>query len=70
MSNKASMLEDINQTHKHMAKAFRLTALLDDECMRPLPVQLAEPEVSQVLVKLGFAGVTFYSVWVFPYGNT
>ena len=50
ISNEASMLEDMYQTHKQMAKAFGFTALLNDECIRPLLVQLAGPEVSQVLV--------------------
>ena len=50
ISNEASMLADMYQTHKQMAKAFGFTALLDDECIRPLLVQLAGPEVSQVLV--------------------
>lgn len=51
ISNEASMLEDMYQTHKQMAKSFGFTALLEDECIRPLLVQLAGPEVSQVLVR-------------------
>lgn len=51
ISNEANMLEDMYQTHKQMAKAFGFTALLDDECIRPLLAQIAGPEVSQVLVR-------------------
>ena len=44
------MLEVMYQTHKQMAKAFGLNVLLDDECLRPLLVQLAGPKISQLLV--------------------
>lgn len=50
IANEAMMLEDMYKTHMQMAKAFGFSALIDDECIRPLLIQLAGPEVSQVLV--------------------
>ncbi len=49
ISNEAMMLEDMYKTHMQMAKAMGFSALMDDPCVRPFLVGLANPEISQVI---------------------
>jgi len=50
ISNEAMMLENMYKTHMQAAKAFGFSALLDDPCVRPFLVGLANPEITQVLL--------------------
>ena len=50
VSNEAAMLENMYQQHKQMASAYAAQALMNDPCVRPFIVQLAGPQLSQVLV--------------------
>ncbi len=50
ISNEASMVQNMYDTHMRMAKSFKVSALIDDPCVRPFLVRLAGPELSAVLV--------------------
>lgn len=50
ISNEASMVQNMYDTHMRMAKSFKVSALMDDPCVRPFLVRLAGPELSAVLV--------------------
>jgi hypothetical protein len=50
VNNEVSMVANMYSTFTSMAKSFQAAALLDDPCVRPFLVQLAGPELSQVLV--------------------
>ncbi|MEL0621775.1 hypothetical protein V6238_01600 [Marinomonas arenicola] len=50
ISNEISMVQNMYDTHMRMAKSFKVSALIDDPCVRPFLVRLAGPELSAVLV--------------------
>jgi len=50
ISNEVMMLENMYKTHMQAAKAFGFSALLDDPCVRPFLVGLANPKITQVLL--------------------
>lgn len=50
MSNEVKKVEEMYKTHKQMARSFSVQALIQDDCVRPYLVQLAGPQLSQVLV--------------------
>lgn len=50
ISNEISMIQNMYDTHMRMAKSFKVSALINDPCVRPFLVRLAGPELSAVLV--------------------
>lgn len=50
ISNEVSMAQNLYDQHMQMAQSFKLSALIDDPCVRPFLVSLAGPALSQVLV--------------------
>lgn len=50
ISNEVSMVSNMYSTFTSLAKSNAVSALMDDPCVRPFLVQLAGPELSQVLV--------------------
>lgn len=50
VNNEVSAVAGMYATFTSMAKSFSVSALMDDPCVRPFLVQLAGPELSQVLV--------------------
>lgn len=50
VSNEISTVQNMYDQHMRMAKSFKLSALIDDPCVRPFIVSLAGPELSAVLV--------------------
>ena len=50
VSNEVQKVEEMYKTHKQMARSFSVQALIQDDCVRPYLVQLAGPQLSQVLV--------------------
>jgi len=50
ISNEVIMLDKMYKQHMQMAKSMGFSALLDDPCVRPLLVGLANPEITQVLL--------------------
>jgi len=50
VANEVAMVQNMYATHMQMAKSFQVEALINDPCVRPFLVQLAGPELSQVLV--------------------
>ena len=43
------MLDKMYKQHMQIAKSFGFSALMDDPCVRPFLVGLANPEITQVL---------------------
>lgn len=50
VSNEVQKVEEMYKIHKQMARSFSVQALIQDDCVRPYLVQLAGPQLSQVLV--------------------
>jgi len=50
IANEVAMVQTMYTTHMKMAKSFQAEALINDPCVRPFLVQMAGPELSQVLV--------------------
>ena len=49
ISNEVIMLDKMYKQHMQMAKSMGFSALLDDPCVRPFLVGLANPEITRVL---------------------
>ncbi|KZM42646.1 hypothetical protein OA92_12190 [Marinomonas sp. SBI22] len=53
ISNEVMMLDNMYKQHMQMTKSMGFSALLDDPCVRPFLVGLANPEITQMLLRLG-----------------